>query len=322
MRAILLLLIAMTLIACTPKIQKAGLENNKPVLTDTALFTSDGHRLPVKIWPAGVEEKAIIIAVHGFNDYRNGFSFPASWWMQHGISTYAYDQRGFGETENVGIWAPVELLVADLETLVREVQKKKPGIPVYLLGESMGGAVVMAAVTKPGFPPVSGAILSAPAVWGWESLNLGYRSLLWTTAHTIPYFKPSSRGLGVRASDNTPMLQNLGADPFFIKNTRIDSIYGLVGLMDHAYFSAEKMTLPTLVLYGANDQIIPKKPVENVVSRLPESADIVLYKEGWHLLMRDLQAATVWRDILSWTETGTIPSGNKVTSFPLFAGNS
>jgi len=300
--------------------QAAGPENKPAVLTNTALHTTDGKKLPLQIWSAEEDEKAIFVAVHGFNDYRNGFSFPASWWMQRGISTYAYDQRGFGETEDIGIWAPVELLVADLETLVREIKKEKPGIPIYVLGESMGGAVVMAAVTKPDFPKVNGVILSAPAVWGWESLSLGYRSILWTTAHLIPYFRPSGRGLGVQASDNIPVLRNLSADPLFIKNTRIDSIYGLVGLMDHAYFSAEKMTMPTLVLYGANDQIIPKKPVENVVSRLPDSADVVLYNDGWHLLMRDLQAAVVWKDILSWTQTGAIPSGNKVNTLPLFAG--
>lgn len=318
MRAILSLMMLLALVSCTPKTQLAGTANQPAALTENSLLTYDGKRLPLKKWSAGEDETAIIIAVHGFNDYRNGFSFPGSWWMQHGITTYAYDQRGFGETDNVGIWATSELLIKDLEALVKSVQREKLGVPIFVLGESMGGAVVMSAVTTKGFPNVQGVILSAPAVWGWQSLNVGYRSLLWTTAHLIPYFKPSGKGLGIQASDNIPMLQNLGADPLFIKNTRIDSIYGLVGLMDDAYLSAEEMTMPTLVLYGANDQVIPKRPVENVVRRLPSSADIVLYKEGWHLLMRDLQAPVVWKDILSWVQTGTIASGNQVGELPLF----
>ncbi len=304
--------------ACAPITQEAGSIQRSVAITESELQTSDGKNLPVHKWAALDEENAIIIAVHGFNDYRNAFAFPASWWMQHGVTTYAYDQRGFGETDQVGVWASKELLKKDLASFVQVIRRKSPNVPIFLLGESMGGAVVMTAVSDPEFPEVDGVILSAPAVWGWQSLNIFYKSTLWISAHLFPGAKPSGKGLGIQASDNIPMLQNLGKDPLFIKQTRIDSIYGLVGLMDDAYDSAEKMTMPALFLYGANDEVIPKKPVEEVVSRLPKSADVVLYQDGWHLLMRDLQAAVVWNDILSWIERKEVPSGNKISALPLF----
>ncbi len=314
----LFLAVSLFVVGCSPAVQRVGDDIQSPKLLENHLVTSDGARLPVKIWSAGEEEKAVLIAVHGFNDYRNGFSYPASWWIQRGITTYAYDQRGFGETLQTGIWATEEVLISDLKALVKVVKAKNPDRPLYLLGESMGGAVVMASVTQENFPGVSGVILSAPAVWGWKSLNIVYRSSLWLSAHMFGDLKASGRSLGIQASDNIPMLQNLGRDPLFIKKTRLDSVYGLVGLMDTAYDSAEEMTLPTLVLYGKNDEVIPKKPVEDVVARLPKSADIVLYENGWHLLMRDLQAAVVWQDIEAWISTRQIPSGNKITSLPLF----
>lgn len=304
--------------ACAPITQKPGSIQQSVAITENELLTPDGKSLPLHKWAALEDEKAVIIAVHGFNDYRNAFAFPASWWMQHGITTYAYDQRGFGESDQVGVWASQELLKEDLASFVKGVRQKSPDTPIFLLGESMGGAVVMTAVSDPAFPEIDGVILSAPAVWGWQSLNIFYKSTLWISAHLFPSAKPSGKGLGIQASDNIPMLQNLGRDPLFIKKTRIDSIYGLVGLMDDAYDSAGKMTMPVLFLYGANDQVIPKKPVENVVSRLPKSADVVLYQDGWHLLMRDLQAAVVWQDILSWIERREVPSGNKISALPLF----
>lgn len=305
--------------ACAPQVQELGQDVRPPQLSETAYLTADGTILPLKIWPAIEKSAAIIIAVHGFNDYRNGFAFPASWWMGRGITTYAYDQRGFGQTEQVGIWAGSDVMLNDLAGLVRLVKTQNPEKPVYLLGESMGGAVVMAAVAREGFPPVDGIILSAPAVWGWQSLNLFYRAALWSSAHLVPQVTASGNGLGIQASDNISMLRNLGRDPLFIKDTRIDTVYGLVGLMDQAYDASAKLTLPVLVLYGANDEVIPKEPVEEVVARLPKSADIVLYKQGWHLLLRDLQAPVVWRDIASWIKMRKIPSGNKVTALPLFA---
>jgi alpha-beta hydrolase superfamily lysophospholipase len=316
----LFLMVIVVLAGCTPLVQKPGELHRTSVLTDKAFETIDGKSLPVKKWSAGEDATAVIVAVHGFNDYRNGFAFPASWWMTQGITTYAYDQRGFGETDQTGIWAGKEQMITDLISLSQLVKQKHPNKPVYLLGESMGGAVVMGAAIDQRLEGVDGIILSAPAVWGWQSLNPFYRMTLWLGAHLFPDQKPTGRSLGIQASDNISMLRNLGRDPLFIKKTRIDSVYGLVGLMDYAYDSADKQKLPLLILYGANDEVIPKSPVENVVSRLPEQSDIVLYKDGWHLLMRDLQAPVVWSDIKSWIEKRDIPSGNRVTNLPLFPG--
>ena len=313
------LLIAGLLIGCTPHVQKIAEDVRPAKLSANYYLTADGVDLPIKSWQADKPAKAVIIAVHGFNDYRNGFAFPASWWMQQGITTYAYDQRGFGETAYRGIWAGTERLKKDLSVLVGLIRNRHPGVPLYLLGESMGGAVVMASASDANFPKVDGLILSAPAVWGWQSLNSFYRAVLWCAAHLVPSMTASGNGLGIQASDNISILQNLGQDSYFIKQTRIDSVYGLVGLMDQAYNSAEMLNLPTLVLYGAQDEVIPKDPVEDVVSRLPRTADIVLYEDGWHLLMRDLQAPLVWRDIESWIADRQIPSGNQVQQLPLFA---
>lgn len=305
-------------VACAPVAQEAGEQNIAAELNGDHLKSPDGETLPVKVWPAEGDPAAILIAVHGFNDYSNSYAFPASWWMGQGITTIAYDQRGFGRALNFGIWPGQELLIRDLATMVREVRGKYPGKPIYLIGESMGGAVVITAVTSDGFPKVDGIILSAPAVWGWQSLNPFYQAVLWTAAHTFPSVKLTGRGLGIQASDNISMLRNLGADPLFIKETRIDSVYGLVGLMDAAYDAAKDIRLPILMLYGANDQLVPKDPVEKVAAELPPGADIVLYENGWHMLLRDLQGPVVWRDIADWIKTRQIPSGKKIASLPLF----
>ncbi|WP_373086477.1 lysophospholipase [Sneathiella sp.] len=312
------LLLSALLISCSPVAQQAGPDSPGASLTDTYLQSFDGTRLPVRVWPAEETPTAVIIAVHGFNDYSNSYSFPASWWAQQGLTTIAYDQRGFGEAPNFGIWPGQELLIRDLMTMVIQVRARYPGMPVYLVGESMGGAVLMTAVTAEDFPAVDGIILSAPAVWGWQSMNIFYDAILWTAAHTVPTMKLTGEGLGIQASDNISMLQNLGADPLFIKETRIDSIYGLVNLMDNAYDAADALTPPILLLYGANDQLVPKEPVEDMAERLPEGADIVLYPNGWHMLMRDLEAPIVWQDIASWIKTREIPSGDKVSALPLF----
>src|ERR1700759_2799549 len=85
------------------------------------------------------------------------------------IATYAYDQRGFGAATERGFWPGRAALAADAATASRILRRLYPGVSLYLLGDSMGGAVAVAAMTGESgtpVPDVDGVILTAPAVWG------------------------------------------------------------------------------------------------------------------------------------------------------------
>ncbi len=141
------------------------------------------------------------------------------------------------------------------------------------------------------------------------------RTALWVAAHTVPWLKVTGRGLRIRASDNIEMLRALGRDPLFIRETRIDSLYGLTDLMDAALASAHGLTGPALILYGENDEIIPRAPVRMMVEGFPEKGTeerrLALYGQGFHMLLRDIQRQTVWQDIAAWITDAkaALPSG-------------
>ena len=98
----------------------------------------DGYRLPVSVWQSRGEPQAIVMALHGFNDYRNAFEATGRALAVHGIVTYAYDQRGFGKTPVRGRWSSTEVMGRDLKTLIHLIKQKYPDPPLYLLGHSMG----------------------------------------------------------------------------------------------------------------------------------------------------------------------------------------
>ena len=281
----------MVLGACAPLIEAAGPAIVTPELNGDYILAADGARLPFRLWQAQGETAAIIVAVHGFNDYSNSFLEPAAFWAARGITTYAYDQRGFGRTANHGLWPGVDSLVDDLRLAAGLIGRANPGIPLYLVGESMGGAVIMALMARADPPAVDGVVLVAPAVWGWRSMNVFYRAGLWLGAHVVPWATPSGRGLGIKPSDNREMLLALSQDPYIIKRTRIDSLYGLVNLMDEAFDAAPSMAAPSaLVLYGDNDELVPRKPTFTMLSRLKIRHRVALYDSGYHMLLRDLGA--------------------------------
>lgn len=318
LRRVTLIVIAIAgLAACAPQFAPAGAQTEPVVLSESVFNTADGLALPVRRWlPANNMPKAVVLALHGFNDYSRAFDkVPDApgvgpYLAERGIAVYAYDQRGFGKSPNAGLWQGRDAMVGDVKAFIALLRQTYPATPVYLLGESMGGAVAIATLADavPGF--VDGAILSAPAVWARSTMPVTYRVALWVGVRIMPGFKPSPRGLGYQASDNIEMLRDNGRDPLFIKQTRIDAVYGLSNLMDEALARAGEVQTRTLYLYGAKDEIIPKLPTQEALTNMSGAnrrLQVAFYPEGWHMLLRDKQAATVLRDIVAFIDQPNSP---------------
>ena len=299
-----LLLLGLVLTGCaSPEQQQLRPPVRPPAIEGEMFIASDGARLPLSTWLPEEKVRAVIIALHGFNDSRHGFAMPAPYWAGRGIAVYAYDQRGFGAAPGRGIWAGNALLARDFLELAALLRRRYPGKPVAVVGQSMGAAVALYALgcAQPSCRNVvDGAVLSGPGVWGRESMPWLYRASLWLTVHSFPALTASGRGLGILPSDNIPMLRERVRDPLTIIETRFDATYGLLGLMDAALERAGHVGVPVLLLYGKNDQLIPRTAIDLLRRRLPPGYRYIEYERGWHMLLRDLQAPRVWRDIADW----------------------
>jgi acylglycerol lipase len=308
-------LLLISLSGCMPKVYPPGLKNHEAQISKGIFLTEDGVNLPLRQWLPKNEPKAILIALHGFNDYSHFFDSPGKFFSDQGIACFAYDQRGFGAAPHRGLWAGQEAYTSDLKSLASLLKQRYPNRPIFLLGESMGGAVVITAMSKSSMPEISGIILSAPALWARSAMPWYQTGLLWTLAHSLPWLTLTGRGVHVTPSDNIEMLRALGRDPWVIKGTRVETIYGLANLMDAAYDSAALLNGNTLMLYGEKDDIIPQKPTYEFLQKFLASnktdKTVAFYQKGYHMLLRDLQGSTAWKDIAAWiNEDGIrLPSG-------------
>ena len=289
-------------------------QTRQPVLTQEFFISSDNYRHPYRTWlPGGQDIIAVIVGLHGFNDYSNAFDSTGKTLAQKGIAVYAYDQRGFGGTCNSGLWYGNNVMAQDLRTFIELVEVRHSDVPLYVLGDSMGGAIVL---TANAMEPLraEGVILVAPAVWGRAAMPWYQRVVLWLTANTVPWLKVSGKGLDIRASDNDEMLKKMSKDPLIIKETRIDTLWGLTNLMDDGLSASSQLKCPALLLYGKKDEIFPEQAIRFMIRRLPENAGgmikIALYEKGYHMLLRDLQAQVVSNDIESWAKnrSSALPS--------------
>ena len=296
---------------------------HQPRFEHNIFVASDDTRLTFRSWfPDTLPVKAVIVALHGFNDYSHFFTDPANYFKAFGIASYAYDQRGFGNTQDPGSWAKINQLTSDVTEFTRLVGERHPGVPLYLLGESMGAAEIIVAMTSAKPPVANGIILSAPAVWAWQFVPWYQRFGLWLANQTVPWLQLTGASLHFVPSDNIKMLQELSHDPLIIKKVRIGAIYGLADLMNRAFKQAPQLDNQTLVLYGEHDEIVPKRVVYPILKELPPNRKwcVALYENAYHMLLRELKAKKYWQDIVAWINNPeeNLPSGANVRAATVF----
>jgi alpha-beta hydrolase superfamily lysophospholipase len=270
-----------------------------PVIRDGWIAGADGTRLALSAWPSRGPTRAVILGLHGFGDYAPlTFTGAATAWSRAGIATYAPDQRGFGRNASRGRWPGADMLVRDAIALARAVRARHPGRPLLVAGHSMGGGVALAAAAR-GLP-ADALVLVAPAIAGGDQVN----AFLRIGAHAIATFTPDRRFTGdgvvrIQASDNIAALRQAGRDPLYLRDPSGRELFGLLTLMDNAAAAAPRIAIPTLTLMGARDQVLRPASVRAVAARIPGGL-WRLYPDGWHWLLRDLQAARVHADIAAF----------------------
>ncbi len=245
-------------------------------------------------WPAKGNQKAVILAVHGYGDHGTStFAEAAKDWAQRGITTYAYDQRGFGRNPGNGNWPGHDALISDLGDISHLIRTRHPDLPFTIIGHSMGGGVVTAALGE-NQAIADRAVLLAPALWGGANLNFFYRA----AAHTAHLLTPDKRWTGegvvrIQASDNIEMLRRLGRDPLYVRNPSSREFVGLIRLMDRAVRAAPSLKTPVLTLYGAKDEVLPETPILAAYEQFSGPKQYKKIETGWHMLLRDLEGARV-----------------------------
>jgi acylglycerol lipase len=257
--------------------------------------------LPLARWSPDVPA-AVVVAIHGYGDHAvSTYEKAAEFWVSRGIEVFAYDQRGFGRNPSNRQWPGDEALVADLEAATREVRALRPGLPLFVVGHSMGGGVALAAAGEGRLSEAEGLVLLAPAVWGGDQLNMLLRASAWTAATLAPDMRwENGSVVTIRPTDNIELLRTLAGDPLRFANPSGREFLGLIRITDRAVAAAPEDRLPTLVVMGAHDEVIPEDAVRAAYEALPGPKEFAYVDTGWHMLLRDLQAERVWDLTAEW----------------------
>ena len=208
-------------------------------------------------WPAkNGKPIAAIVSIHGFGLHKESFSGFANQMAGRGISTYAIDVRGFGSWKD----SPSEnkkldfyQTMMDLRSSIYWVKTMNPDVPIFLLGESMGGAIALQAAAL--FPEcVSGVIASVP---GSEYYG-GKKTAVEVALRMV---RPNSKfnvgeKLIEKATSDRKLRENWLKDPRAKLEMTPKQMAQFATFMNQSDDLAKQIeTAPVLILQGAKDKL-------------------------------------------------------------------
>ena len=295
------------LLLIPPTESSRGPSITTPKIHGEAFVVSDGARLPFRVWSVDPSSRQagparpVVLALHGAGSNSSIFSDLGRYLATQSIIVYAYDQRGHGNAPDFGAWVGMETLVSDLTEIVELVRTEHPAEPIYISGQSLGAAVILNAAAKERLPSVDGVILISPAVNARRSVGRGLQLFAAIGARIAPTRSvPRPPDSITSVTDNPDYQHSLLEDPLNMQRFTLGLVYGALTATDDAMAGAERLTVPTLLLYGEHDVVIDAEDFQEASRRVAGPKRVISYPDGYHALLVDNQRERVFEDIATW----------------------
>ena len=280
--------------------RRFSLRSGSVSLDGDRLTVGDGEILPAMRWPAKSGPNGVILALHAYGDYRRSFRLVGPWFASHGFEFVAYDQRGFGESGSRGRWPGADPLIQDFGDAVAAIGAALPGVPIYVLGESMGAAVALSGLASGEVTGVEKLIVAAPGVRGEMPLGQLHDSVLRLASLALPWLAIELRRGGRPWLDPSEAAR-LADDPLILRELSVGTYEGLVDLATMASDAARGALPPTLLLYGELDGTIPRRAIDDLAHALDDERDDVrYYTDRHHMLLHEADIEPLLQDCLNW----------------------
>lgn len=283
---------------------KNGIVPPDPISAETSPFTpkvelsADGFRSPWKrqfkqveapgwVWvDPTVPVKAVLICVHGLGLHHRAYDSFARRIAPEGIMTVAFDVRGFGTyTEANGMEKlSMKDCVDDLKNVTGLLRHDYPNLPLFILGESMGGGLALRVVAEaPDL--VDGLICSVPAGSRYKALATAIKV---GAGFLTDKSKPMPVGLSVvnQATSNEELRRAWINDPFSRLSITPAELIDFQLFMDqNVNFARQIAKKPVILFQGHDDKLVKESGTLDLFQALatPQKS-LVLIGNTEHLI--------------------------------------
>ncbi|MDF5732310.1 MAG: lysophospholipase [Rhizonema sp. PD38] len=261
-----------------------------------------GLNLYYQSWHPLANPSAIVLIIHGLGSHSGLFSNVIEHLVKAGYAVYGLDLRGHGRSQgqrgHIRTWSEFR---EDLKVFLKLIEVQQPGCPRFLLGHSLGGAIVLDYVLR--FPTaVQGVITMAPPL-GRVGISPVKLTLGRTLSQVMPRFALNTGFAGSKASRDQNVLATFTQDRLMHSRGSARLATEFLGAIAWIQSHANDLLVPILILHGGADQVA-----------LPEGSRVFFqkidfpdkehheYPESRHALHRDLDCQEMLADLEDWLE--------------------
>jgi alpha-beta hydrolase superfamily lysophospholipase len=254
-------------------------------------------------WLPSELARAIVVIVHGISEHSARYAHVGTRLAGARFASYAADHRGHGRTD--GRRANIErmdLLVDDLGSFVRFAVDRHPGLPVFMVGHSLGGLIALQYATEP-VTLLDGLVLSGPAV----QVTVGsavQRRLAGALSALVPDLGVAALDAAEKISRDPEVVRAYQNDPLVYRG-KIKARTGAETLatLDALPARLPRLSMPLLLLHGTDDQICAPGGSAMVLDGV-SSPDKTLHRyEGlYHEVFNEPEQDRVLTDLVHWIE--------------------
>jgi alpha-beta hydrolase superfamily lysophospholipase len=260
-----------------------------------------GMPLYYQAWlPPGGPHRAVLVNLHGLGDHSGLYPTLANYFPARGIALYAYDMRGNGRSPGqrayLGGWHEYR---DDLHAFLARVREWEGGLPVFVLGNSLGALVVLEHSLH--YPPsVEGVIAAAPPLG-----SVGVPPLLMALGRVMSRIWPRfSLEVGMDLSGlarDPSVVEAVVADPLFHRRGTARLSTEVTSAIARVQACAPRFPLPLLILHGSDDRMVPPDGSRRFFAQVRQAdREYHEYPGGYHGLFADLNHQEVLKDVERW----------------------
>lgn len=263
----------------------------------------DGVRLYYQAWlPIDSSRRAVLVNLHGLGDHSGLYPNLGSHFPGHGIAVYGYDMRGNGRSPGQRAYLRGwHEYLGDLHAFLSQVREWEGNVPLFVLGNSLGGLVVLEYALL--HPDGLTGVIAAAAPLGELGVPRALMALGRVFSRVFPRFSLEV-GMDLSGLARDPsVVATVLADPLFHRRGTARLSTEVTAAITRVQNQAADLKLPLLMLHGSADRMVPPEGSRRffVKVRHPDR-EFREYPNAYHGLFADLDSGEVLRDLRQWID--------------------